>query len=246
MELKEIIQVLNFVWIIFVAAGGFFLYKVIPYIKTKIILNKYYNIDSGMMLLGYEVIGTSLIIVVQILCAINYKNSTLDAVQIEINKYTYVVTVVATVMYIFGIIWYVKRKIEKKNRGSYFLNILAGVAVYAFKMFSSNMVLFDKFDNKGERTIDFVICGIILMQFLYNIELEMIKTMNHVVSTSEGVYITSHEPVKKGKYYFIKITDEKDNVIKIVQMSEEKISKIEHIVESLKINKNENKLQKTK
>ena len=44
---------------------------------------------------------------------------------------------------------------------------------------------------------------------------------------------TLFEPVKRGKYYFIRITDKNEVEKKRVQIAEERIEKIEYIIEKV-------------
>ena len=46
-------------------------------------------------------------------------------------------------------------------------------------------------------------------------------------------YKTLFEPVKRGKYYFIRITDKNEVEKKRVQIAEERIEKIEYIIEKV-------------
>ena len=64
MKIENIMKMLEVFWPIAIAIYGFFIYKFIPYMKTKIFINEYHNFEESFFLMEYELVGT---IVAQVL-----------------------------------------------------------------------------------------------------------------------------------------------------------------------------------
>lgn len=82
-------------------------------------------------------------------------------------------------------------------------------------------------------TIYFVVISCIILQVLANIKAEKVRNVKYIVITQKETYKTLFEPVKRGKYYFIRITDKNEVEKKRVQIAEERIEKIEYIIEKV-------------
>ena len=243
MELTNIVDVLNSVWTILIAAGGLIIYKFIPYARTKISKYKYYNDIACFILLEYELIGTFVAFIVELLLAIDFEKSTWKKVIIEKNVQA---CIVVTLIYILGIFWIVRKKSEKKSISMCVFNIIFGGLIYITIVVQFVLILEDKYDNKDDYIYYLIVFGVAIVQVCANIIPRKVKSVKYIIITSDEAYITSCEPIKRGKYYFVKIIDEKKDVIKMVQLLEEKIEKIEYIVENLEENKNEKVIKERK
>lgn len=230
MELSNIVDVLGLVWTIVIAVGGFIIRKLIPYGRTKISTNEYHNVNACFFLLEYELIGTFVAIMVELLLSINYKDSTWKTVIIEKNMRVYVVV---TLVYILGILFIVMKKAEKKSVHMYVYNIFFGGLIYIILAGQFILIFEEKYDEKDDYIFYLIVICVILVQVLADIIQEKVKSVKYIVLTKDEKYDTLCEPIKRGKYYFIKVTDEKKNVIKMVQLSEDEVRKIEYIVENL-------------
>ena len=85
-------------------------------------------------------------------------------------------------------------------------------------------ILKNLYNKQYDRDIYFVVISCIILQVLANIKAEKVRNVT---------YKTLFEPVKRGKYYFIRITDKNEVEKKRVQIAEERIEKIEYIIEKV-------------
>ena len=229
MNNESIIGMLDVIWKVLVALAGLIIYKFIPGIRTKISRNKHYNVNTTFWLVEYELIGTLVGCIIALLCSVNFSKSTLERVIWERNEWAYVGIVL---IYILGVGIIVKIATEKKP-GKYFSNIL--YAIMIFVIFSAQLLLEigEQYNERYDIIVNLVVFAIILLQTLTNIKTDKVKSINYRVITQKDEYITSCEPIKKEKYYFIKMIDEEGNEIKMIQISEDKVERIEYEIENL-------------
>lgn len=246
MELSNIVDVLGLVWTIGIAIGGFIIYKLIPYGRTKISTNEYYNVYACFISLEYELIGTFVAIMVELLMSINFKDSTWKRFIIEKNMQAYIVV---TLVYILGIFLITMKKAEKKPIYMCMRNIIFGGLIYITLAGQFILMLEEKYDEKDDYKFYLIVICVILFQVFTDIIPEKVKNVKYIVLTRDEKYDTLCEPIKRGKYYYIKITDEKNDLIKMVQLLEEKVEKIEYIVENAEeknIEVNDEKIRRAK
>lgn len=239
MEPINIIENLNGVWTIGVAIGSVVIYKLIPYLKTKIFTYKYYNLDTSFFLVEYELIGTLVAHIAAMIGAVTFGESTWSL--LKVNEY-FLVLSIFTLIYILGIGLIVKIKTEK-GRKKYIINIFDGMFIYFMLSVQFFLVLTNQYNEKYDAIIYFIVFCFIILQVVVNINSEKTKSVKYIVKTQKKKYETLYEPIKRGKYYFIRITDKKRNEIKRIQLPEEKIEKIEHIIEKVEEMDKENKSQ---
>lgn len=241
MNNENVIGMLDVIWKIFVALVGLIIYKFIPGIRTKISRNKHYNVNTTFWLVEYELLGTLVGCIVALLCSVNFSESTLERIIWETNEWAYVGIVL---MYILGVGIIVKITTEKKP-GKYFSNIFYAIMIFVIFSAQLLLVLGEQYDEQYDVIVYLVVLGIILLQALTNIKTDKVKSIKYRVITQKEEYITLCEPIKKEKYYFIRMTDEKGNETRMIQISEDKIEKIEYEIENLdKILKSEKGLKK--
>ena len=71
-------------------------------------------------------------------------------------------------------------------------------------------ILKNLYNKQYDRDIYFVVISCIILQVLANIKAEKVRNVKYIVITQKETYKTLFEPVKRGKYYFIRITDKLD------------------------------------
>lgn len=189
MKIENIMKMLEVFWPIAIAIYGFFIYKFIPYMKTKIFINEYHN-----------------------------------------NEYFFALSVIGLI-YSFGISLIVKLK--KKQKKKYVVNMFFGIVVYFVISMQGLAILKNLYNKQYDRDIYFVVISCIILQVLANIKAEKVRNVKYIVITQKETYKTLFEPVKRGKYYFIRITDKNEVEKKRVQIAEERIEKIEYIIEKV-------------
>ena len=76
MKIENIMKMLEVFWPIAIAIYGFFIYKFIPYMKTKIFINEYHNFEESFFLMEYELVGTIVAQVLVIFLIVAFGKST--------------------------------------------------------------------------------------------------------------------------------------------------------------------------
>ena len=111
MKIENIMKMLEVFWPIAIAIYGFFIYKFIPYMKTKIFINEHHNFEVSFFLMEYELVGTIVAQVLVIFLIVAFGKSTWS--NIIINEYFYALSVIGLI-YSFGISLIVKLKTKKE------------------------------------------------------------------------------------------------------------------------------------
>ncbi|WP_243006736.1 hypothetical protein [Roseburia sp. OF03-24] len=111
MKIENIMKMLEVFWPIAIAIYGFFIYKFIPYMKTKIFINEYHNFEVSFFLMEYELVGTIVAQVLVIFLIVAFGKSTWS--NIIINEYFFSLSVIGLI-YSFGISLIVKLKTKKE------------------------------------------------------------------------------------------------------------------------------------
>lgn len=229
MKIENIMKMLEVFWPIAIAIYGFFIYKFIPYMKTKIFINEYHNFEVSFFLMEYELVGTIVAQVLVIFLIVAFGKSTWS--NIIINEYFFALSVIGLI-YSFGISLIVKLKTEKQKK-KYVVNMFFGIVVYFVISMQGLAILKNLYNKQYDRDIYFVVISCIILQVLANIKAEKVRNVKYIVITQKETYKTLFEPVKRGKYYFIRITDKNGVEKKRVQIAEERIEKIEYIIEKV-------------
>ena len=112
MKIENIMKMLEVFWPIAIAIYGFFIYKFIPYMKTKIFINEYHNFEESFFLMEYELVGTIVAQVLVIFLIVAFGKSTWS--NIIINEYFFALSVIGLI-YSFGISLIVKLKTKKQT-----------------------------------------------------------------------------------------------------------------------------------
>ncbi len=111
MKIENIMKMLEVFWPIAIAIYGFFIYKFIPYMKTKIFINEHHNFEVSFFLMEYELVGTIVAQVLVIFLIVAFGKSTWS--NIIINEYFFALSVIGLI-YSFGISLIVKLKTKKE------------------------------------------------------------------------------------------------------------------------------------
>ena len=172
----------------------------------------------------YELVGTIVAQVLVIFLIVAFGKSTWS--NIIINEYFF------GLIYSFGISLIVKLK-TKKQKKKYVVNMFFGIVVYFVISMQGLAILKNLYNKQYDRDIYFVVISCIILQVLANIKAEKVRNVKYIVITQKETYKTLFEPVKRGKYYFIRITDKNEVEKKRVQIAEERIEKIEYIIEKV-------------
>lgn len=197
--------------------------------KTKIFINEYHNFEVSFFLMEYELVGTIVAQVLVVFLIVAFGKSTWS--NIIINEYFFALSVIGLI-YSFGISLIVKLK-TKKQKKKYVVNMFFGIVVYFVISMQSLAILKNLYNKQYDRDIYFVVISCIILQVLTNIKAEKVRNVKYIVITQKETYKTLFEPVKRGKYYFIRITDKNGVEKKRVQIAEERIEKIEYIIEKV-------------
>ena len=190
----------------------------------NIIILKYH-----FFLMEYELVGTIVAQVLVIFLIVAFGKSTWS--NIIINEYFFALSVIGLI-YSFGISLIVKLK-TKKQKKKYVVNMFFGIVVYFVISMQGLAILKNLYNKQYDRDIYFVVISCIILQVLANIKAEKVRNVKYIVITQKETYKTLFEPVKRGKYYFIRITDKNEVEKKRVQIAEERIEKIEYIIEKV-------------
>ena len=109
MSFSSLLQSLNLMWPIIGGILGVLIYKIIPYLQTKIQEHRCYNIDNVFILIIYELLGTGIIAFLAIFATIIFGQSTWET--IYLIEYG-VVLLLSIIIYVIGIIVIVRLKTE--------------------------------------------------------------------------------------------------------------------------------------
>ena len=85
-----------------------------------------------------------------------------------------------------------------------------GIVVYFVISMQGLAILKNLYNKQYDRDIYFVVISCIILQVLANIKAEKVRNVKYIVITQKETYKTLFEPVKRGKYYFIRITDKNE------------------------------------
>ena len=118
MKIENIMKMLEVFWPIAIAIYGFFIYKFIPYMKTKIFINEYHNFEESFFLMEYELVGTIVAQVLVIFLIVAFGKSTWS--NIIINEYFFALSVIGKIRWrsaasFFCISLIVKLKTKKQK-----------------------------------------------------------------------------------------------------------------------------------
>lgn len=227
--MKEFIENLVNICPIIIAVVGFVLNKFIPYVKTKIVTKKYYNFKFLFVLIEYELLATFFLMIVVLILSVDFEQLNDNYIEYNIN---YKIFILITILYVIGICLITKFKHEKGVK-RYIGNIILGVFIYMFIFFPFFMICNNIYEEKFSILLDGLIICFIILQILLNVEIEKVKNITYKIFTKDKKYKTIVEPIKKGKYYYVNLIDRNNNIIKMVQLPEEKVNKIIYEIDNL-------------
>ena len=229
----DALDAIEVLWPVFVAIGSFIIYKLVPYLQTKIFKNKYVNEEVTFFLIGYEMMGSIVMQVLIVLGIILGGESSWE--KLVASEYI-IAWIVVTVLYLIGIgIIVLIRKKEGKKR--YIKNILLGGFVHLILSGQLILMLADAYEDKMDWFFYLTVFCVLLIQISENLEPKRVKNVRCLVYVGENTtYDTPYEPIKRGKYYYVRIVDGNKKEIKRIQIPEDKIKRIEYIIEDLEEN----------
>lgn len=222
----EILNKIVSCWSVLVTVCGTIFYKLLPFMKTRIIKNRYGNDESTMYLVGYELIGAvfiHLIIVVEVL--ISGRNSLNE---LTWNEYA-MFWGIPTIAYLIGIkiivqVW------KKEGKKKYIKNILYGGLIHFFISWQILTMMVNINNTWMDCYFYLVVIGIAVIQIITNLEIKKTKNIKYLIYTDENdIYVTRFEPIKRDKYYHIRMMDDKRRI----QIPENRIKRIEYSIEEL-------------
>lgn len=182
---------LEVLWPIFVAIGSCIIYKLVPYLQTKIFKNKFVNEEMTFFLIGYEMISSMLMQILILLGIIIWGESSWEKL---IFKEYIIAWIVVTIMYLIGILLIVfLRKREGKKK--YIKNILLGSFVHLILSVQLTLILADAYDEKIDWFFYLFVLCVLLLQTFENLEPRRIKNVNCLVYTNSNTYETPYEPI---------------------------------------------------
>lgn len=224
------LDVIEVLWPVFLAIGSFVVYKFIPYVQTKIFKTKYVNEEVTFLLVGYERIGSMVMQLLIILAIIRFGESTWEKlVPIEYAKSWLVVTI----PYIVGIAIIISLQ-KKEGEKKFLKNIFLGGIVHSILSWQLFLMVIDSYDDTIDWFFYLSVCSMLFIQISENLEPRRIKNVKCLVyADKKKPYDTPYEPIKRGKYYYVRIVDKNKKEIKRIQIPEERIEKIEYIIENL-------------
>lgn len=229
MGIEKYFEIINAIWTIVVAAVGAFIYKFIPYLKTKIFIKEYYNKKMFFILCEYEMIGMFVGNVGAMVFAVIFGKSTWQSI---IFKEQEIAWIIFAVIYLVGIIWIVKRKTEK-GKGKYISNIFFGALSYLAISVQFLLIQKNSYSEQYDNIFYIIILMLIFVQGINNIKPEKMRYIIYKVFTDNEEYITTFEPTKRGKFYFIRIIEKNKKEVKRIQLNEDRIHKIEYYIYDL-------------
>ena len=238
--MQEVFDKIEILWPILVAMGSFILYKFIPFMKTRI--NKYeiYDEEVAISLITYEMVGALLLQIFIAVGNIFLGKSTWN--ELLLNEYimAWPITLVVYLVGVGVIILYWKKKKEKEKR--YLVNIVYSGVIYFFISWESILILTNTNNIAFDCYAYVFVVSMLIIQGFENLKIKKIKNVRYLVFTNEiNIYKTPYEPIKNGKYYYIRIVNNNKEEIKRIQIPENNIKKIEHIIENNITNINEQK-----
>ena len=93
------------------------------------------------------------------------------------------------------------------------------------------MILEEVYDKSTDAFFYSWVIGMIIVQFLANHEEDKVKNIKYKVYTDKESYNLKREPVKRGKYYFVKTADKDGR--EWIQIPEDKIDRKDYCVEDI-------------
>lgn len=215
---------------VFVAIGSFVIYKLIPYFQTKIFKNKYVNEEATFLLIGYEMIVSMVMQLLIVFVIVIFGKSTWEKpVASEYIK----VWMGGTVLYLVGIVLIVLLR-KKEGKKKCIKNILLGGIVQLILSWQIFLILIDSYDETLDWIFYLSVISVLLIQASENLEPKRIKNVRCLVYTGgKKIYDTPYEPIKRGKYFYVRIVDGNEKEIKRIQIPEDGIKRIEYLIEDL-------------
>lgn len=194
--------------------------------KIEISTYKYYNIDKIFWLMQYEIVGPFIAQILAVVFAVILGKSTFQYVLWQEYLKTWMIV---TIIYLIGIVVIVKSKTEKGKK-NYIYNIVIGLIIHV----EMTIQLLDVIINNrphSESPVYWEFIVIVLVIF-FNFKCDRIKRIKYVIYTDEKKYYTLSKPRKSGNLYCIKISRKENEWKKMIQIPENKIQKIECIVQN--------------
>lgn len=236
MSVKSILienaNVINIYFLIIVSVLSAVVKKIYPYLKTKINIYTFKNLDMAFNLLKYEFGGTLFGILAGIICPIFFgEKSTVK--YIFFTEYL-MASMIAFIIYLTGIIYIIK-KMRKKSDCKYFINLFyASLIFLPMLIYLGLSFLVDEY--KKFLGIAYMLIGLSsLFQALENIEIIKVRRITYMIYTKNKTYMTVKKPVSKGNSTVIKIIDKKGKIKELIEIPSSAVLMIKHIIDNQEI-----------
>ena len=184
--------------------------------KIEISTYKYYNIDKIFWLMQYEIAGPFIAQILVVVFAVILGKSTFQYVLWQEYLKTWMIV---TIIYLIGILVIVKSKTEKGKK-NYIYNIVIQLL---------DVIINNRPHSESPVYWEFIV---IVLVIFFNFKCDKIKRIKYVIYTDEKKYYTLSKPRKSGNLYCIKISRKENEWKKMIQIPENKIQKIECIVQN--------------
>lgn len=194
--------------------------------KIEISTYKYYNIDKIFWLMQYEIVGPFIAQILAVVFAVILGKSTFQYVLWQEYLKTWMIV---TIIYLIGIVVIVKSKTEKGKK-NYIYNIVIGLIIHG--VMTAQLLDVIKNNKPYSESPVYLQFIVIVMVILLNFKCDKIKRIKYVIYTDEKKYYTLSKPRKSGKLYCIKISRKENEWKKMIQIPENKIQKIECIIQN--------------
>ena len=225
---EDYLKFIEVLWPVFVAIVVFYVRQVIPYFQTKIFKYKHYNLEMSFWLAEYEMLGALVTQILVMFFIIVCGKSTWN--NLILKEYIIVLCII-TILYLLGIFLIIKWK-KEKGGSKYLRNVFLGLFINGLLSFQFVIITFFEYEQSVNKYIYFFVVGMLLIQILVNHEDERLNTIEYKIYVGDEVLCTKREPIKRGNYFFIKLEDKDGR--KMVQIPEDRITKIEYEVSSVK------------
>ncbi len=191
---------------VIISIGSTIVYKIEPYLKTKIRVHQYLNVKVYLWLINYEIDASLLFI---------WISAMITAMVGQTSSWNYIskkefisIAIILTLIYLVGILIIIWKKRES-SKCKYFNNVLGGLLFH----FLCYLTFIDSyFENNTLNTDTVVFLGILLiwsLQGVYIIDREKIRDLKYIIHVSgKKKYKTEIEPVKHADFYVIKMKQE--------------------------------------
>jgi len=217
------VEWVGLIWTISIAVGTFFIYTFLPYLKTNIFKFKYYNMNMLFFLFEYELLGAAVANLISIVSCVMIGKSTWE----RLKKGEYIIAwVIVTIVYLVGIV-IIERFTRELGKRRYITNCLLGFGIHF--ILSLQVILVN--EGYNDNVFYFIAFGIFILQVILNIKVKEVRSVTYLIAADGIEYQTMFEPIKRGKFFHVREVLDEGKKERRIQIPEERIEKIEAIVE---------------